>query len=197
MTELPGSGRTGDVDDVGGPGESGERPAARGSDLARAVLEAARLTSRRAASGTPQRSGYRPGGQRGVRPSSGYSGAGPDARDPQPFGSLVRRLVADRGWEAPAASAAVLARWDVIVGADIAAHCQPSSLRDGELTLTAESTAWATQLRMLAPRLLGRIRSELGPGVVTRIRVHGPTAPTWRSGPRRVAGGRGPGDTYG
>ena len=71
------------------------------------------------------------------------------------------------------------------------------SLRDGELTLAAESTAWATQLRgVLLPVLMTRIRSELGPGVVTRIRVHGPTAPTWGSGPRRIAG-RGPRDTYG
>jgi predicted nucleic acid-binding Zn ribbon protein len=109
---------------------------------------------------------------------------------------LVRRLLADRGWEATAASAAVLARWETLVGAEVAAHCQPVSLRDGELTLAAESTAWATQLRLLAPRLLGRIRAELGPDVVSRVRVHGPTAPTWGGGGRRVAG-RGPRDTYG
>ena len=68
------------------------------------------------------------------------------------------------------------------------------SLRAGELTLAAESTAWATQLRGMLPTLMTRIRTELGPDVVTRIRVHGPTGPTWRSGPRRVAG-RGPRDT--
>ena len=94
------------------------------------------------------------------------------------------------------ASAAVLARWEALVGDEIAAHCRPVSLRDGELTLAAESTAWATQLRLLAPRLLGRIQAELGPEVVRRVRVHGPTAPTWTAGPRRVAG-RGPRDTYG
>jgi predicted nucleic acid-binding Zn ribbon protein len=90
----------------------------------------------------------------------------------------------------------VLARWDVLVGAEIAARCQPVRLRDGELTLAAESTAWATQLRGLVPRLLARIRAELGPDVVTRIRVHGPVAPSWGTGPRRIAG-RGPRDTYG
>jgi predicted nucleic acid-binding Zn ribbon protein len=108
----------------------------------------------------------------------------------------VRRLVADRGWEATAASASVLAGWDRIVGAELAARCQPVSLRAGELTLAAESTAWAMQLRGMVPTLMTRIRAELGPDVVTRIRVHGPTAPTWGSGPRRVAG-RGPRDTYG
>ncbi len=110
----------------------------------------------------------------------------------------MRRLLADRGWEGTAASAAVLARWGALVGEEIAAHCHPVSLRDGELTLAAESTAWATQLRLPAVRdtLLARIRAELGPDVVRRVRVHGPTAPTWGSGPRRVAG-RGPRDTYG
>jgi predicted nucleic acid-binding Zn ribbon protein len=52
------------------------------------------------------------------------------------------------------------------------------------------------QLRGMLPTLMTRIRAELGPDVVTRIRVHGPTAPTWSRGPRRIAG-RGPRDTYG
>jgi predicted nucleic acid-binding Zn ribbon protein len=163
--------------------------------LGRAALDVARAASRR----SPLRSGRRVAGRR--RPDAetrrgGYSGAGPDQRDPQPFGSLVRRLVADRGWEATAKSATVLAGWDRIVGAELAARCQPVSLREGELTLAAESTAWAMQLRGMLPTLMTRIRTELGPEVVTRIRIHGPTAPTWNSGPRRVAG-RGPRDTYG
>jgi predicted nucleic acid-binding Zn ribbon protein len=166
-----------------------------GPDLVRAALASARLASRRQAAEQPRR---RVAGRRGAGGArgGGYSGAGPDARDPQPFGVLVRGLLADRGWEATAASATVLARWETLVGAEVAQHCQPVSLRDGELTLAAESTAWATQLRLLAPRLLGRIRAELGAGVVSRVRVHGPTAPTWGGGARRVAG-RGPRDTYG
>ena len=53
--------------------------------------------------------------------------------------------MADRGWEKHRGAASVLA-WDRIVGGEIAAHCRPVSLRGGELTLAAESTAWATQL---------------------------------------------------
>jgi creatinine amidohydrolase/Fe(II)-dependent formamide hydrolase-like protein len=45
-------------------------------------------------------------------------------------------------------------------------------------------------------RLLDRLAADLGPDVVRRIRVHGPTAPDWRHGPLRVTG-RGPRDTYG
>jgi len=166
------------------------------AELGRAALDAARAASRRV---PPRPGARRVAGRRRPGPEArrgGYSGAGPDPRDPQPLGSLVRRFVADRGWEATAASATVLAGWDRIVGAELAARCQPVSLRAGELTLAAESTAWATQLRGMLPTLMTRIRAELGPDVVTRIRVHGPTAPTWRSGPRRVPG-RGPRDTYG
>ncbi len=69
--------------------------------------------------------------------------------------------------------------WPKLVGADLASHCRPVKLEDGELTIEAESTAWATQLRLLAGRLLTRIAAEVGRDVVTRIHVHGPAAPSW------------------
>lgn len=87
-------------------------------------------------------------------------------------------------------------RWADLVGAEVASHAIPVSLREGELTVQAESTAWATQLRMLQRDLLARIAAGAGRGVVTRLRVHGPSAPTWRHGNRHVPG-RGPRDTYG
>lgn len=93
-------------------------------------------------------------------------------------------------------TAKLMGAWDVLVGPEVAAHCRPERLVDGELLLVAESTAWATQLRLLTRPLLRRIAAELGEGVVTRLQVHGPTAPSWRRGPRRVTG-RGPRDTYG
>lgn len=194
---LPGAGRPGGAGSTGGDGSGAGDGGEGGPDLVRSALDSARAASRRAPirPGARRVAGRRGGGEPGRR--GGYSGAGPDPRDPQRFGTLVRRLVADRGWESTAASAAVLSNWDGIVGAEVAARCQPVSLRNGELTLAAESTAWATQLRgVLLPTLMTRIRAELGPGVVTRIRVHGPTAPTWGTGPRRIAG-RGPRDTYG
>jgi predicted nucleic acid-binding Zn ribbon protein len=87
-------------------------------------------------------------------------------------------------------------RWGQIVGEEIAAHCKPERLEAGELHLVAESTAWATQLRLMARQLLARIEADAGPDVVSRITVRGPTSPNWRHGPLRVEG-RGPRDTYG
>jgi predicted nucleic acid-binding Zn ribbon protein len=135
--------------------------------------------------------------QRSSRRSAGYSGPGPDERDPQPVGQVVAGLFAERGWERPVAEARVFADWPALVGTEIAARCQPVSLREGELRLSAESTAWATQLRLLSSSLLARLVAELGPKVVTRIQVSGPVGPTWKHGARSVRGARGPRDTYG
>lgn len=137
--------------------------------------------------------------RRGRRPApheQPWSGAGPDGRDPAPLGDAVADLVSQREWTKTLTAAGLLPRWEQIMGADIAAHCRPERLEAGELTCIAESTAWATQLRLMAAQLLGRIAAEVGPDVVRRITVRGPTAPNWRHGPLRVTG-RGPRDTYG
>jgi predicted nucleic acid-binding Zn ribbon protein len=91
----------------------------------------------------------------------------------------------------------VFAEWPALVGADVAAHCTPLTLTDGELRITAESTAWATQLRLLGSTLLARLVSELGPEVVTKLVITGPVGPSWKHGGRSVRGARGPRDTYG
>jgi predicted nucleic acid-binding Zn ribbon protein len=94
------------------------------------------------------------------------------------------------------AEGAVFAQWRSVVGEQIAAHATPTVLRDGVLSVSAESTAWATQLRMVQPQLLAKIAATVGDGVVTALKITGPAAPSWRKGPLHIAG-RGPRDTYG
>ena len=125
------------------------------------------------------------------------SGARADARDPQTLGSTLGRLVAERGWETPVAVGGVIGRWDAVVGPDIAGHCVPVTFDEGVLTVRAESTAWATQVRLLVPTLMRRLAEEVGEGTVTSVLVHGPTAPSWRRGNRVAPGSQGPRDTYG
>lgn len=117
-------------------------------------------------------------------------------RDPQGLGNVVNRLVSDRGWSSPLAVGSVMTRWDALVGPDIAAHCRPESFDATTLHVRCDSTSWATQLRLLSSSLLARFDEELGRGVVTKIMVLGPAAPSWRKGFRNVKG-RGPRDTYG
>ncbi len=125
------------------------------------------------------------------------SGSGPDSRDPQTFEVTIGRLLAERGWDTPVAVGGVMGRWPQLVGNEVSAHCSPESFTESVLTVRTDSTAWATQMRLLAPAVLARIADELGAGVVTRLVVKGPASPSWRRGPRTAAGGRGPRDTYG
>ncbi len=120
-----------------------------------------------------------------------------DSGDPQPFGRAIRDLLAARGWEQPAAVGGVFGRWAEIVGPELAAHTRPESFDDGEVMVAADSTTWATQVRLLATVLVKRLNEELGEGTVTRVRVHGPQGGPRHSGGLRVTGGRGPRDTYG
>ncbi len=132
--------------------------------------------------------------------SPGSAGAGrrgrPRREDPQLLASAIGGLLDSHGWQQRAAMGSVFGRWADIVGADLAAHTQPDSFADGELAVTADSTAWATQVRLLAPVLVKRLNAELGDGSVRRVKVRGPAAPRQRGG-WRVPGSKGPGDTYG
>ena len=167
-----------------------------GIDLVRRTLDEARAAARaqgkdagrgRAMPSAPRRVA----GQR-----RRWSGPGPDVRDPQPLGRLARDLAKKRGWSAHVAEGTVLGHWSSVVGQQIAEHATPTALNEGVLSVTAESTAWATQLRMIQAQLLAKIAAAVGNGVVTSLKITGPTAPSWRKGPRHISG-RGPRDTYG
>ncbi len=116
--------------------------------------------------------------------------------DPQRLASAIDGLLDTHGWQQQAAMGSVFGRWEEIVGQDLAAHTRPDSFSDGELAVTADSTAWATQVRLLAPTLVARLNAELGRGTVRRVKIRGPVPPRQR-GAWRVPGSRGPGDTYG
>ena len=166
-----------------------------GAEASRSALARARKAARD--------KGFRPGmkpapNSRRIAgmPSSRTSAAGPDDRDPALLGAQLERLLLDRGWTADVTVGSVMGRWAEIVGPEIADHVRPVTFEGSVLTVQAESTAWATQLRLLTSALLGRIDEVVGPGVVTEFVVLGPAAPSWVKGRRRVQG-PGPRDTYG
>jgi len=181
------------VDGPAGPaGPAGDE--ASGVDLARAALAQARAEARRRGFGGRRQTG---GAGEAATAAAERSGARPDDRDPQQLDRTISRLLAERGWETTVAVHGVVGRWDEIVGKEVATHCRPERFADGILTVVADSTAWATQVRLLAPALVRRLNEELGDGTVKRVSVFGPTAPSWRKGHRRIFGERGPRDTYG
>lgn len=165
-----------------------------GVDAVRAALARARAAS--------LAKGLRPGSpgaapRRRRRVPGEFSGAHPDARDPQPFSSAVGRLISELGWTEELAVGGVVGRWPDLVGPDIAEHAVPLTFENGVLTLQASSTTWATHLRLLAPKLLARIAEDLGDGIVTRLVIKPPSAPSWKHGRYQVGDARGPRDTYG
>ena len=179
------------VDDESGPAaEPGVPPEEshdeRGLDLARSV-----------ARGLAGRTGAR---RRKLRNTRRYdpqsSSAHPDDRDPQPLDATVGRLVSEQGWETDLRVHGVFSRWESVVGSEVAAHVTPESYADGRLVVRTDSTAWATQMKLLAGNLVHRLNQDLGDGTVEVIDVLGPHTPRWTSGRFRVKG-PGPRDTYG
>ena len=125
------------------------------------------------------------------------SGARADDRDPKLLADAVERLVETKGWTNEINVHTLLARWALLIGTTNAAHSHPEGYADTVLTDRTDSTAWATQLRYMAPQLVAMLNEQLGDGTVTRISVLGPDAPSWKKGRRSVRDGRGPRDTYG
>jgi len=129
--------------------------------------------------------------------ASGLLASRAHREDPAPLNAAISGLINEAGWELAVATASVFGRWAQIVGPDLAAHTSPEGLADGELIVTADSTAWATQLRLLAGELVRRLNAELGDGSVRRVQVRGPGTGSKRPGRWRVRGSQGPRDTYG
>ena len=163
-------------------------------DLVRRTLEEARGAARSQGKESGAAAPRPPPTRR--RSSARWSGPGPDVRDPQTFAAATQDLARTRGWSGRVAEGAVLGQWQTVVGEQIAAHATPTVLREGVLSVSAESTAWATQLRMVQAQLLAKIAAAVGDGVVTSLKIVGPVAPSWRKGRYHIAG-RGPRDTYG
>ena len=162
-----------------------------GLDLARTL---ARVTARSTAG---RKSAVRRSTERAPRSPGRVSGAHPDDRDPQTLDAALTRIVDDHGWQVDLKVASMFARWDDLVGPEIGAHSRAESFADGRLVVRTDSTAWATQLKLLAPTVVRRLNEDLGHGTVVVIEVLGPHAPSWKHGSRSVRDGRGPRDTYG
>jgi predicted nucleic acid-binding Zn ribbon protein len=77
------------------------------------------------------------------------------------------------------------ARWPDIVGPAIAAHVEPTSLRERVLRVRADSPTWATEIGYLRDEIKARANVALGTDVVAEVRV-------W-TGPGRVRAARGSG----
>lgn len=112
------------------------------------------------------------------------------------FGNLLGSEIRKRDWTEKMAHGWVMGHWDELVGVKIAQHTRVEMIKGGEVHVSCDSTAWATQMKYMQREVLSAIAAKVGPDVVTKLHVYGPKTKSWRYGPLHVKG-RGPRDTYG
>ena len=130
------------------------------------------------------------------RPTGPDGRALPKRRDYESLDSVLNREIQQRGWQRELAGGWVHSHWEDVVGARIAEHTTVEMLKGKSLFISCNSTAWATNLRMMQRQILQTITQKVGPNVVEELKIFGPSVPSWRKGPLHVKG-RGPRDTYG
>lgn len=117
-------------------------------------------------------------------------------REPKGLGDALSALTAQLGWQSPLARSELIASWAEVAGEETAKHSFPEGIEEGRLTVRCDSTAWATQLRLMRIEIMTSIANRYADAGIQSIRFIGPDAPSWKKGPRSIPG-RGPRDTYG
>lgn len=117
-------------------------------------------------------------------------------RDPHGIGDVIDGLASRMGWTSSLAKSELLSSWASIVGEETAEHSEPTGIEDGVLAVRCDSTAWATQLRLMRSQVTTTIAQRYPDAGIESVRFEGPNAPSWKRGPRSIPG-RGPRDTYG
>jgi predicted nucleic acid-binding Zn ribbon protein len=195
--ELPGDDAAPAAKDEQGADDLGRRPVGDRVELTPPSAVAREALNR--AKAAARAKGLRPGSPSRrsplAEPRTG-GGKGPGARDPQLVSDVLSSLLRAKGWVADVSVGGVIGRWREVVGDQVADHCVPETFEDKVLVVRADSTAWATQVRLLVPTLLRRLEEEVGEGVVEQVTVLGPAGPGFRRG-RRSVRGPGPRDTWG
>lgn len=75
------------------------------------------------------------------------------------------------GIPSPEATGRVWSAWPEIVGDAVAAHAEPTSLRNGVLKVRADSPAWATEIGYLVDEIRSRANAVTGRTLVSEVRV--------------------------
>lgn len=91
--------------------------------------------------------------------------------DPASLKGLLGGAAARFGLDDALSTGTLWRRWHDVVGPDLAAHAEPTSLRAGVLRLRADSPVWAHEIGYLAEDIKRRVNEHLGQAIVTEVRV--------------------------
>lgn len=88
--------------------------------------------------------------------------------DPKPIGEMLGGFRTEMAPGSPLA--AVQGVWNAVVGERIAAVTEVVDEREGVLTVECSSAVWAQELELMGPRILTRLRSEIGDSAPEKMR---------------------------
>jgi hypothetical protein len=90
-------------------------------------------------------------------------------RDPIRISDAITGTFARLGIEARLREHEVFRVWPAAVGAVIARHAEPQSLKQGRLLVHATDPVWLHQLHMMRHRILDALNARLGAGSVREV----------------------------
>jgi predicted nucleic acid-binding Zn ribbon protein len=88
---------------------------------------------------------------------------------PQQVGDLVSRFLEKSGMAARVEAASVLTDWPDLVGPQIAAVTQPTTLSDGTLFVAVSTSPWLMELNLMKAELMRRVNAGRGAGRIRQI----------------------------
>lgn len=98
--------------------------------------------------------------------------------EPSPLRGLLGPAASGYGLDDALSAGTLWKRWVDVVGPDVAAHAEPTSLRDGVLRVRADSPVWAHEISYLTAEIKKRANETLGRPAVTEVKVwNAPGAP--------------------
>ena len=91
--------------------------------------------------------------------------------EPGKLSEVLDELITTRDWKKGIAEGTLFSNWRKIVGDEVANHCEPITLLEGRLTIRAETTAWATQLRLIQDEILKTLQTHSEGALVEELLV--------------------------
>lgn len=91
--------------------------------------------------------------------------------EPEALKDLLPGAGRKLGIEAAVETGLVWQRWTEIVGDAVAAHAEPTSLRNGVLKVRTDSPAWATEIGYLGRQIALKANEVAGCRLVSEVRV--------------------------
>ncbi|MGI8775116.1 MAG: DciA family protein [Actinomycetota bacterium] len=105
--------------------------------------------------------------------------------EPESLKNLLPGVGRKLGLDAAVETGLVWQKWPEIVGEAVAAHAEPTSLRNGVLKVRTDSPTWATEIGYLGRQIALKANEVAGCRLVTEVRVW--TGPGKPKAERRTA----------